>query len=124
MRLYGSVIFTGLNRYLMSLTNEAISANRDLYLSALRTGGYKKGTIKSDDRGKPIIETPEDNDGCCACAIMINLFPKEGKPNFLFARQSLGITGSDCRYIQQELNDTALTFPEIASRIETDVFKK
>lgn len=100
-----------------------IQQNRQFFLDALRFGNYKKGYIKSDAKGYPIIESPEDNDGHCACAIMIELFPKDGKFNFKHAQMSLGIKGSDCRYIQTELNDTPLTFPEIADIIEKQVFR-
>lgn len=104
------------------IITERIKKNRQIFLSELRSGRYKKGCIKSDEKGKPIIASIQDDDGMCACAIMIHLFPKEGKPNFPFAKDSLGIKSPDCRYIQQDLNDTDLTFPQIADRIEREIF--
>lgn len=103
--------------------NAEIQANRTKFLSILRTGNYKKGCIRSDENGKPIIETPEDDDGCCTCGIMYHEFPgPNGKLSMLNARTALGITRQDCDFIQQELNDTPLTFPQIADRIEAEVF--
>lgn len=106
----------------MALT-EKIRSNREMFLSELRSGKYKKGTIKSDDKGKPIIASPEDADGCCACAIMYHLFPDDGGKNSIKAsREALGLTAKACGFIQQELNDTPLSFPEIADRIESELF--
>jgi len=97
--------------------------NRKRFLDVLRSGKYPKGTIKSDDKGYPIIESKEDEDGYCACAIMIHEFPDEnGKESILNARKALGLKLSDCRFIQQEINDTPLTFVEMADHIEEKVF--
>lgn len=101
-----------------------IYKNRKLFLNELRSGKYKKGTIRSDEKGNPIIESPEDNDGYCACAIMNHLFDPKGNTSTLKARKALGITGKDCEYIQHDLNDSPLTFNEIADRIEKEIFKK
>jgi hypothetical protein len=104
----------------------AIELNRFDFLNELRTGNHKKGTIKSDEKGHPIIEKPEDADGACACAIMGMMFgqTESGKISLPQAAKALGIDSKQCRYIQQELNDTSLTFPEIADCIERDVFKQ
>lgn len=101
-----------------------IKSNRTKYLNILRSGKYKKGTIHSDEKGYPIIKTPEDDNGHCACAIMIHEFPDEnGKENYFHARKALGLTGKDCQIIQREFNDTPLTFSEIADKIEKEIFK-
>jgi hypothetical protein len=103
-----------------------IPQNRQLFLSELRSGKYQKGTIKSDERGRPIIETPEDEQGHCACAIMVHLFGinPEGKSSMPMVRKALGLRIQDCTYIQQELNDSPLTFDEIADRIEEEIFNR
>jgi len=33
-----------------------VEANRAAYLAALRSGKYRKGTTRSDDRGRPVVE--------------------------------------------------------------------
>lgn len=104
--------------------NSEIQANRGKFLAALRSGTYKKGTMRSDDKGNPIIESQEDNDGYCACAIMNHLFDPCVMTSTAKARKALGITGEDCRHIQEDLNDTPLTFSEIADRIEADIFSR
>lgn len=103
---------------------EQIDKNRQKYLYSLRNDKWHKGTILSDVNGRPIINTKSDDNGFCACAIMIELFQKDGKPNFKFARKELGITAVNCTFIQRELNDTKLSFPEIADRIESEIFNK
>lgn len=102
-----------------------IEANRDQFLEALRSGKYKKGTIRSDEKGYPIIESEEENDGHCACAIMLHEFPDEfGRESIVIARKALGISRQDCRFIQHEINDTPLSFPAMADRIEVEIFKR
>jgi len=54
-----------------------IENNRDLFLAELRSGKYKKGTTKSDEKGNPIFDSLEDQEGFCACAIMLHLFDPE-----------------------------------------------
>ena len=103
---------------------EEIENNRTVFLNELRYGGYKKGTIRSDKKGKPIIKSKEDDDGSCACGIMMHLFDPLGTTSTTKARRALGITGQHCYYIQNVLNDSPLSFPEIAERIERDIFKR
>lgn len=102
----------------------SIEENRAVFLEALRSGKYKKGTIRSDEKGQPIINSKEDDDGYCACAIMCHLFDPEGNTSTVKAREALGITGEDCRYIQHDLNDSPLTFPEIADVIDERIFQR
>jgi len=101
-----------------------IETNRDRFLIELRTQKYRKGCIKSDETtGKPIFEKPGDEDGWCACAIMTHMFsPVKFSPSE--ATKALGLTPKECKYIQQELNDTDLTFDEIADRISKELFKR
>ncbi|HEX8177878.1 MAG TPA: hypothetical protein VF543_22505 [Pyrinomonadaceae bacterium] len=106
------------------LSVEEIDRNRGLFLKELRSGRYKKGTIRSDERGRPVVESDADN-GYCACALMHDLFfdynGQRSDRNYLLA---LDLTPVQCRFIQQQLNDSPLTFPEIADRIEREVFNK
>jgi hypothetical protein len=102
-----------------------VDLNRRIYLAELRSGKWKKGCMKSDEKGNPIIETPEDNEGTCACAIMLHLFSPEELTSTTRARKALGISGHDCRFIQHCLNDNEnLSFPQIADIIEKTVFRK
>lgn len=100
-----------------------VTQNRKLFLQELRSGNHKKGTIRSDERGKPIVES-EDDEGCCACALMVTMFFNDGeKPSEYNYRKSLNLNAIDCRFIQQNINDTPLNFNQIADRIENEVFK-
>lgn len=99
------------------ISQSTIEKNRTLFLKELRSGNYKKGCIKSDENGNPVIKTKEDNDGYCSCAIMVKLFGGD-KFSLPKAVRALGITNKDCRYIQLEINDTDLTFSEQADKIE------
>lgn len=82
--------------------------NRLNFLEELRSGKHKKGTIRSDEKGIPIVTGPQD-EGCCACALMVTMFfgdgEKESEYNY---RKSLALSAAECRYIQQEINDTLL----------------
>jgi hypothetical protein len=99
-----------------------IQHNRKVFLSALRSGEYKKGTTRNDERGRPVIESESDN-GWCACALMHDLFfDYNGTKHHRNYLKALDLTPRQCRYIQQDLNDTPLTFREIADRIEAEVF--
>jgi len=104
---------------------EQIKQNRVLFLNELRSGKHKKGTIKSDEKGFPVIEKPEDEDGACACAIMGQMFGKTatGKVSLPTAAKALGLDNKTCGFIQREINDTPDDFNTIALRIEELVFK-
>ncbi len=101
-----------------------IQQNRELFLDAMRSGQYPKGTIETDERGRPINHVITDGDeGHCAVGLMAHLFYNyegvESPRNYL---KALKITTQDARKIQQEWNDSPLTFPEIADRIEQEIF--
>ncbi len=103
----------------------SIQENRALFLSELRSGRHNKGTIKSDSKGYPVIETESDNNGHCACAIFTEMFgvvDGSDKLSISKATKAIGITTKDCGYIQREINDTDLNFNQIADRIELEVF--
>lgn len=116
----------------MKITRQ-ILRNRVDFLWSLRNDPHIKGTTKSDEKGNPIFETELQRDGACACGIMCTMFGRDdtfqtfdssGKINFKKAREAIGITAEDCRYIQTQISDTPLSFPEIADRIEKEVFNK
>jgi len=119
----------------MKITKEILH-NRVDFLWSLRNDPHIKGTTKSDEKGNPIFETELQKDGACACGIMCTMFGQEregwgidnskplGKINFKRAREAVGITVEDCQYIQSQISDTPLSFPEIADRIEKEVFDK
>jgi hypothetical protein len=101
----------------------SIEHNRKVYLKELRSGKYKKGTILSDEKGNPVFLKEEDKDGSCACAIMHDLFFNyEGTQDHKNFLKALGLTRKQCRYIQQNLNDSDLNFSEIADIIEKQIF--
>lgn len=106
------------------MIKEQIELNRTKFLNELRYGPYKKGTIRSDNNGKPIINSKDDDDGSCACSIMIHLFDPLSTTSTMKSRKALKITAQECYYIQNELNDSPLTFPQIADRIEKEIFKR
>ncbi len=105
---------------------DTIQSNRKKYLEILRSGKYTKGTIKSDERGNPIIESEEDDKGYCTCAILLDNFGEEknGRYNIKKSMKALGLTTKDCAYMQQKINDTSDDFNTIADRIEKEVFKQ
>jgi hypothetical protein len=102
--------------------SSSVIANRRLFLSELRSGKYKKGTIKSDEKGYPIFETEADKEGHCCCAVMVELFGTE-KYSLPKAMKVLGLKRQDCQFIQQDINDNSSTLIENADRIEAEVFK-
>lgn len=104
------------------MDKKRVKENRRKFLDELRSGKHKKGTITSDEKGKPIVNGPDD-EGCCACALMVTMFFNDGdSPSEYNYRKSLNLTAQQCRFIQRDINDTPLTFPEIADRIEIEVF--
>jgi len=105
---------------------DIIQFNRKKFLEILRSGKYTKGTIKSDSLGNPVIESKEDDNGHCICAILIHNFGEEknGKFSITKSMKALGLTSKDCHYMQYEINDTQDDFNTIADRIENEIFKK
>lgn len=106
-----------------------IEGNRNLFLSEIRSGKYTKGCTKSDETtGKPIFEKESDyaENTACACAIMGNLFGEQpnGKISLPKATKALGLKPTDCRFIQQHINDRKSTLKEDAEIIETLFFNK
>ncbi len=114
-----------MNKEKQTLDEAQIIANRILFLKELRSGKYKKGTIKSDEQGYPIFETDADKDGHCCCAIMGEMFgeTKTGRISLPKAMIALGLKRRDCEFIQKDINDNISNFVENANRIESEVFK-
>ena len=100
-----------------------IISNRKRYLEILRSGKYTKGTIKSDNKGYPV--DPDYQGGHCVCSIILHEFGEEINGKFRMSKslKSLGLKPSDCKYIQEEINDTSQDFNTMADRIEKEVFK-
>lgn len=103
--------------------NTNILLNREIFLSELRSGKFKKGCIKSDEKGYPVFEKESDKEGHCCCAVMVELFGG-AKHSIRAACKALGITSKDCAYIQNNINDNDSTLIENADRIEIEVFQK
>jgi hypothetical protein len=106
------------------LPAETVEENRRFFLSELRSGKYPKGTIRSDERGRPIVKSDAD-EGWCACALMVDLFYEMGGVEHEHSfRRALNLTAQQCRFIQQDINDTPDGFDVIADRIECEVFNQ
>lgn len=94
---------------------KSVQENRAILLDALRSGEYPKGPIVDDDQGRPIDPGAS---GYCVVGLAYNLFG-ESIPTM---RKALGLRRDQFRKMQQDWNDSPLTFPEIADRIETLMF--
>ncbi len=93
--------------------------NRVLFLSALRSGLYPKGPIETDDKGRP---TDPNAVGYCVVGLAYDLFHDDDKPGSpLPMRKALGYSAAQFTRMQQEWNDSELTFVEIADLIETEM---
>ncbi len=99
---------------------ETIKQNRATFLTALKSGQYKKGSFETDLRGRPINP---DEEGYCAAGLAHTLFCDETRPNSpIPMRAALGLSPKQVTRIQQDWNDTDLTFIEIADLIEREMF--
>ncbi len=96
-----------------------VQQNREIFLSALRSGEYLKGPIETDSRGKP----PQDATGYCAVGLAHVLFCGDSSLGHLATmKKALGLKSWQFTKIQQEWNDSPRTFLEIADLIETQMF--
>lgn len=90
--------------------------NRRIFLDALRSGKYEKGPfVLGQD------EPPPGATGFCAVGLPYTLLlgnkgPVQG------LRKVLGVTKRDLWQIQNEWNDSDLTFKQIADLIENRIF--
>lgn len=100
--------------------NLVVLKNREILLEALRSGLFPKGPIETDLRGRPVDPHAE---GYCAVGLAFVLFHDPSKPNSpVPMRKALGMSADQFTRIQQDWNDSELTFPEIADLIETEMF--
>lgn len=93
-----------------------VPQNRRVFLSALRSGEYPKGPFIP---GKD--EPPPGAVGFCAVGLPYTLFLGNRGP-VQALRKVLGVTKEDLWQIQNEWNDSDLTFPQIADLIEHRIF--
>ena len=101
---------------------QPVAENRAEFLEALRSGDYPKGPIETDARGRP---TDPNATGWCAVALAYTLF-SDGVTVGAHKKMmdKLALTAQDLTRIQQEWNDSPLTFPQIADLIETEMFTR
>ena len=89
-----------------------IAENRAVWLKALRSGEYPKGPfIQGQD------SPPKGAIGFCAIGLPYTLFMRNKGP-VKELRKILGLKQEDICTIQNEWNDSSLTFPQIADLIE------
>ncbi len=94
--------------------------NRELFLWALRSGLYPKGPTETDARGRPLDPNAT---GYCAVGLAYELFHDEDRPGSpLPMRKALALSAHQFTRIQQEWNDSDLTFSEIADLVEGEMF--
>ena len=92
----------------------SVVKNRELFLSALRSGDYSKGPIETDENGRPLDPNAERY---CAVGLAYELFHDEKKPwSPLPVRAALALSPRELAVIQQEWNDSELTFRWVACR--------
>ena len=92
-----------------------IAENRAVWLKALRSGEYPKGPfVQGQDR------PPKGATGFCAIGLPYTVFCKNKGPVSKL-KKMLGVTQQDICTIQNEWNDSSLTFPQIADLIEHQV---
>lgn len=94
---------------------DIIIENRRKFLAALRSPDYPKGPTDVDDFGRPINK---DATGFCAHGLAFTLFcPPPLSASSVVVRKSLGTTPAQMTQLQQQWNDSGLSFPEIADKI-------
>ena len=98
--------------------SEEVQQNRDGFLGALRSGDYLKGPTETDEKGRPL--DPQAS-GYCVAGLAYNLFG-DGTGSPLPMRKALGLKPLQFTHMQQDWNDSDLTFPEIANLIEIEMF--
>ena len=100
--------------------SEYVRNNRVTFLQALRSGLFPKGPIETDIRGRPLDPNAQ---GYCAVGLAYDLFHDNKRPGSpLPMREALALTPQQFTHIQQEWNDSPLTFSEIADLIEEEMF--
>jgi hypothetical protein len=102
----------------MTTGNSEVANNRNLFLNALRSGKYAKGPFVAG-QDKP----PPGASGFCAVGLPYTLLLHNKGP-VQGLRKVLGVTSKDLWTIQNEWNDSDLTFPQIADLIEHCIFSR
>lgn len=100
----------------MRKVTEQVGENRRIFLDALRSGKYEKGPYVAGQD-----EPPPGATGFCAVGLPYTLFLNNRGP-VQALRKILGVTKENLSRIQNEWNDSPLTFPEIADMIESEIF--
>lgn len=96
----------------------SVADNRMVFLDALRSGEYQKGPfVPGQD------EPPVGAEGYCAVGLPYTLLLHNKGP-VQGLRKVLGVTKLDLWTIQNEWNDSDLTFGQIADLIEHRIFKR
>lgn len=93
-----------------------VENNRRTFLEALRSGDYPKGPFVSGQDAPP----PEAT-GFCAVGLPYTLLLNNKGP-VMALRRVLGLTRAQISKIQNEWNDSPLSFREIADLIEKEMF--
>jgi len=94
----------------------SIQENRAIFITSMRSGEYIKGQFIAGQS-----EPPVGAKGFCAIGLPAHLF---GIYRGITAGMwdTLGLSPSDISRIQNEWNDSSLTFPQIADLIEYFIF--
>lgn len=95
-----------------------VAENRKVFLDALRSGKFKKGEFVV---GQDL--PPQGADGFCAVGLPYTLL-LDNKGPVQGLRKVLGVTKQDLWQIQNEWNDSDLSFPQIADLIEHRIFSR
>ncbi len=93
-----------------------VRQNRQIFLEALRSGQYTKGPFIVGEAAPP-----QGAIGYCAVGLPYTLFLNNQGP-VMALRGILGLTRFQISKIQNEWNDSPLSFSEIADRIESEMF--
>lgn len=101
----------------MRKISEVVQQNRCVFLDALRSGKYPKGPfVKGQD------EPPPGAEGFCAIGLPYTLI-LDNKGPVMALTGALGLTRQQISKIQNEWNDSELTFSQIADLIESEMFE-
>lgn len=95
----------------------SIDDNRAIFLEALRSGQYPKGPFVKEQDAPPNGAT-----GFCAIGLPYTILLNNEGPIIKGLQEKLGLTKDQIYRIQNDWNDSPLTFPEIADKIESEMF--
>lgn len=96
-----------------------VAENRIEFLDALRSGEYLKcDNFEYDSQGRP----PPEATGYCTLGLAYTLFGGSTPFGQQAMRNALNLKTWQFVKIQEEWNNSPLTFPEIADRIEEEMF--